>query len=80
MPATPSEIHPLSIPDFRRYWLARFMAVLATMGMVVVIGYQVYDIARSDYGVGNGAPWRGWQTASICWWRWRSAGSPIAMP
>jgi MFS family permease len=51
MSATPSEIHPLSIPDFRRYWLARFMAVLATMGMVVVIGYQVYDIARSDYGM-----------------------------
>jgi MFS family permease len=51
MPATQSEIHPLSIPDFRLYWLARFMAVLATMGMVVVIGYQVYDIARSDYGM-----------------------------
>jgi MFS family permease len=27
------------------------MAVLATMGMVVVIGYQAYDIARSDYGM-----------------------------
>lgn len=46
-----AEIHPLSIPDFRYYWLARFMAVLATMGMVVVIGYQAYDIARSDYGM-----------------------------
>ncbi len=45
------EIHPLSIPDFRFYWLSRFMAVLATMGMVVVIGYQAYDIARSDYGM-----------------------------
>jgi MFS family permease len=51
MPATQTEIHPLSIPDFRFYWLARFMAVLATMGMVVVIGYQAYDIARSDYGM-----------------------------
>lgn len=45
------EIHPLAIADFRYYWLARFMAVLATMGMVVVIGYQAYDIARSDYGM-----------------------------
>lgn len=45
------EIHPLAIADFRFYWLARFMAVLATMGMVVVIGYQAYDIARSDYGM-----------------------------
>jgi MFS family permease len=42
---------PLRIPDFRLYWIARFCAVLATMGMVVIIGYQVYDVARSDYGM-----------------------------
>lgn len=42
---------PLKIPDFRLFWLARFCAVLATMGMVVIIGYQVYDVARSDYGM-----------------------------
>lgn len=41
---------PLAIPDFRRYWTARFVAVFATMSMVVLIGYQAYDIARSDYG------------------------------
>ena len=46
-----AEIHPLKIADFRFYWMARFMAVLATMGMVVVIGYQAYDMARSDYGM-----------------------------
>jgi MFS family permease len=42
---------PLSIPDFRLYWAARFTAVLATMGMVVIIGYQVYDVARADYSM-----------------------------
>ena len=42
---------PLRIPDFRLYWVARFCAVLATMGMVVIIGYQVYDVARADYGM-----------------------------
>lgn len=42
---------PLAIRDFRLYWLARFSAVLSTMGMVVIIGYQVYDTARSDYGM-----------------------------
>ena len=42
---------PLQIPDFRLYWIARFSAVLATMGMVVIIGYQVYDVARVDYGM-----------------------------
>lgn len=43
--------HPFSIPDYRRYWLARFMAVIATMSMVVVIAWQVYDTARADYGM-----------------------------
>ncbi|WP_133365259.1 MFS transporter [Qipengyuania sediminis] len=41
---------PLAIPDFRRFWLARFIAVFATLSMVVLIGYQAYDIARTDYG------------------------------
>ena len=38
---------PLSIPDFRAFWLARCAATLAQTGMVVAIGYQFYDIARS---------------------------------
>jgi MFS family permease len=45
----PLPAHPLAIPDFRLYWIARFSAVLGTMAMVVVIGWQVYDLARSDY-------------------------------
>ncbi len=47
--ADDSPASPLSIPDFRLYWIARFAAVLATMGMVVIIAYQVYDVARADY-------------------------------
>jgi MFS family permease len=43
--------HPFSIPAFRTYWLARFCAVIATMAMVVVIAWQVYDTARSDYNM-----------------------------
>ena len=46
-----SSASPLSIPDFRYFWAARFAAVLATMGMVVIIGWQVYDVARTDYGM-----------------------------
>jgi MFS family permease len=42
---------PLHIPDFRLYWLARFVSILATNGMVVVLGYQLYDVARGDYGM-----------------------------
>ncbi len=42
---------PLQIRDFRFYWLARFTSVIATVGMVVILGYQLYDIARADYGM-----------------------------
>ncbi|MCW3796805.1 MFS transporter [Sphingomonas sp. BN140010] len=42
---------PLAIRDFQLFWIARFCAVLATMGMVVIIGYQVYDVARAQYGM-----------------------------
>lgn len=42
---------PLRIPDYRRFWLARFCAVLASTGMVVIIGYQLYDVARDEYAM-----------------------------
>ena len=42
---------PLQIVDFRYFWLARFMSVVATTGMVVILGYQVYDYARDAYGM-----------------------------
>lgn len=42
---------PIQIPDYRIFWLSRFSSVLATTGMVVIIGYQLYDVARSDYGM-----------------------------
>lgn len=42
---------PIQIRDFRLLWLSRFASVLATTGMVVIIGYQLYDVARSQYGM-----------------------------
>lgn len=42
---------PLQIPDYRRYWLARFLAVIAVNSVVVLVGYQLYDVARADYGM-----------------------------
>jgi MFS family permease len=49
--ATPKAPSPLSFADYRYYWIARFTAVMATIAMVVVIGYQLYDTARTDYGM-----------------------------
>ena len=48
---------PLQIADFRKIWLARFCSVLATTGMVVIIGYQLYDVARSQYGMSIAEAW-----------------------
>jgi MFS family permease len=42
---------PLRIAAFRHYWVARFAATIAQMAMVIVIGWQVYDIARQSMGV-----------------------------
>ena len=42
---------PLQIADYRRFWMARFLAVFSTLSTVVLIGYQTYDVARADYGM-----------------------------
>ena len=42
---------PLRIPAFRHYWVARLAATIAQMAMVIVIGWQVYDIARETMGI-----------------------------
>lgn len=41
---------PLQVPDYLRYVFARLLVVSATVSMVVLIGYQTYNIARADYG------------------------------
>src|ERR1044071_8076263 len=38
--------HPLRLRDFRFYWTARFASTVAQVAMVIVIGWQGYDIAR----------------------------------
>ena len=37
---------PFRIPAFRAYWLARLTSTIAQMAMIIVIGWQVYDLAR----------------------------------
>jgi len=43
--------HPLAYRDFRIFWVTRFCAVLAQNAMVIVIGWQAYDSARTHYGM-----------------------------
>jgi MFS family permease len=42
----PSIPLPLLIADYRAFWAARFLATVGGMMLVIVIGWQVYDIAR----------------------------------
>jgi len=46
---------PLQIADYRLFWLTRFCAMLATTAIAVILGWQVYDVARADYGMAPGA-------------------------
>jgi MFS family permease len=39
---------PFQIADFRFYWVARLSSTIAQMIMVIVIGWQVYDLARAS--------------------------------
>nr|WP_206069544.1 MFS transporter [Novosphingobium olei] len=51
---TPEPTSPLQIPDYRRFWTARLASAFATTGMVVILGYQLYDVARGAYGMSIG--------------------------
>ena len=46
---------PLRIPAFRAFWVARLTATIAQMAMVIVIGWQVYDIARDTMSIREAA-------------------------
>ncbi|MGH6705520.1 MAG: MFS transporter [Sphingomicrobium sp.] len=46
---------PLRIPAFRAFWVARLATTMAQMAMVIVIGWQVYDIARETMDIRDAA-------------------------
>lgn len=47
--------HPLTIPDFRAYFIARFATMLAGTALILVIGWQVYGIARESLSIRESA-------------------------
>ncbi|QZD95473.1 MFS transporter [Qipengyuania gelatinilytica] len=50
-PDTSPRQHPLGIANFRAYWVARLTMTLAQYAMMLIIGWQTYNIAR-DGGMG----------------------------
>ena len=51
--------NPLAFRDFRYFWIARACITLAQNCMVVVIGWQVYDVARQTMEPKQAALWLG---------------------
>ncbi len=47
--------HPLQIPDFRHYWLSRFTGTIALSAQAIIIGWQVYGLARATMGIREAA-------------------------
>jgi MFS family permease len=47
--------HPFRIANFRAYWAARFAMTLAQNGMIIVIGWQVYTVARQTMSLSAAA-------------------------
>ncbi len=45
-----TSLHPLRFANFRAYLLARLTAIIAQNGMMIVIGWQAYNIARETMG------------------------------
>ena len=47
--------HPFTIPNFRAYWLSRFTGTIAVSALAIVIGWQVYSIARETMDIKQAA-------------------------
>ena len=43
--------HPFRIANFRAYWLSRFTGTIAVSAMSIVIGWQVYNLARQSMDI-----------------------------
>ena len=48
--ADAAPLHPLRIPNFRAYWLSRFAGTIAISAQGIIIGWQVYGLARGELG------------------------------
>ena len=45
-PTGPAPTHPVQIHNFRAYWFSRLAMTLAQYAMILIIGWQVYNLAR----------------------------------
>ena len=54
-PPSTSAPHPFTIPNYRYYWITRLFATLAVNGLLLIVGWQAYNLARVEMGVKEAA-------------------------
>lgn len=47
--------HPFSIPNFRYLWFARLASMFALYAMMLILGWQAYNLARESLGISESA-------------------------
>jgi MFS family permease len=47
--------HPFTIPNFRHLWLSRLGSMLAQNALMLIVGWQAYNLAREDMGISASA-------------------------
>jgi len=47
--------HPFRIANFRYLWFARLMSMFALYAMMLILGWQAYNLAREDMGISASA-------------------------
>ncbi len=50
-----TSVHPLRISNYRSYWLARLASTIAQSALAIVLGWQVYSIARETMDIREAA-------------------------
>jgi MFS family permease len=48
-------VHPLRIANYRSYWLARLASTIAQSALAIVLGWQVYSMARETMDIREAA-------------------------
>lgn len=47
--------HPFSIPNYRYLWFSRLASMFALYALLLILGWQAYNLAREDMGIGASA-------------------------
>lgn len=47
--------HPFTIPNYRYLWLSRLSSMVALYALLLILGWQAYNLAREDMGISASA-------------------------